>query len=216
MRRHDMQQPGEKNHGRDFNASNLDQPWENPPASQHRETEYDEYPDGGRGVYTREPFAGGRALVHQGRRSWDGFERDSRLTANLPANHSPSMNAEDDDSADVYEQASDSWIPDNENANTVDYDPGSWNAAQRTRMDDELSDERIRRWICERLSDVPALGDNDIYVEVRDHEVTLTGHVDTRSEKYLAEEVVESVGGIAGINNRLEVASADFPMQRSE
>ncbi|HEX4337570.1 MAG TPA: BON domain-containing protein [Polyangiaceae bacterium] len=65
------------------------------------------------------------------------------------------------------------------------------------------SDDRIREDACERLtydSDVDA---SDVTVTVSNGEVTLSGEVENRHQKRLAEDLVEDVNGVRDVHNRL-------------
>jgi hypothetical protein len=68
------------------------------------------------------------------------------------------------------------------------------------------SDERIREDVSERLEEHGDVDASDITVEVSDREVTLEGTVEDRRTKRLAEDVAESVRGVADVHNRLRVA----------
>jgi hypothetical protein len=67
------------------------------------------------------------------------------------------------------------------------------------------SDERIREDVCERLAYHPTIDATDIEIVVKDGEVTLSGTVDERRAKRLAEEVVEDVRGVVDVHNQLRV-----------
>lgn len=69
------------------------------------------------------------------------------------------------------------------------------------------SDERISEEICQLLTDDDRIDARGIEVSVNDGEVTLSGNVPERRMKWLAEEVIESVGGVREVNNRLKGAS---------
>jgi osmotically-inducible protein OsmY len=47
-----------------------------------------------------------------------------------------------------------------------------------------------------------------VEVEVEGGEVTLTGHVEDRDARWLAEDVVESVAGVSLVHNRLRAAAS--------
>ena len=66
-------------------------------------------------------------------------------------------------------------------------------------------DERIRDDIYERLTDDHHIDARAIAVEVNQGNVTLTGTVVERRMRYAAEDLVESVMGVANINNQLGV-----------
>lgn len=67
------------------------------------------------------------------------------------------------------------------------------------------SDERIREDVCERLTEHHEVDASDVEVEVRGGEVTLTGAVSHRSQKIIAEQIAESVGGVVDIHNQIRV-----------
>lgn len=67
------------------------------------------------------------------------------------------------------------------------------------------SDERIKELICQKLCDDPEIDASNIEVEVKDAHVTLTGAVDGKFEKYLAEDLVENVSGVSMIENFIRV-----------
>jgi osmotically-inducible protein OsmY len=68
------------------------------------------------------------------------------------------------------------------------------------------SDATIREEICESLTDNPDLDASGIEVTVEGGEVTLTGTVDSRDARWLAEDLVESVAGVRDVHNQLRVA----------
>lgn len=67
------------------------------------------------------------------------------------------------------------------------------------------SDDRIREDINDRLTDHPYLDASDIDVVVSNGEVTLTGMVDNRNAKRMAEDIAEEVSGVSNVENRLRV-----------
>jgi osmotically-inducible protein OsmY len=94
---------------------------------------------------------------------------------------------------------------------------GDEEAERRRRMDEQRqryrgkgpkgyrrSDERIREDINDRLSE-GYLDASDIEVAVQNSEVTLTGTVNSRSDKRRAEDIAEYVTGVTNVENRLRV-----------
>lgn len=80
------------------------------------------------------------------------------------------------------------------------------------------SDERIRDDVSDRLSDNDWLDASDIEVDVRDGEVTLSGTVESRYAKRLAEDLAESCSGVSNVQNNLRVKgrhSAGFGSEMS-
>jgi hypothetical protein len=67
------------------------------------------------------------------------------------------------------------------------------------------SDERISDEVHERLTDDPWLDASAIQVEVRDGEVSLSGHVENREAKHRAERLVEDLSGVRHVQNNLRV-----------
>ena len=67
------------------------------------------------------------------------------------------------------------------------------------------SDDRIKEIVCDVLCDNPELDASNIEVEVRDSEVILSGEVDDRHAKRLAEDLAENVTGVANVQNRIHI-----------
>jgi len=66
-------------------------------------------------------------------------------------------------------------------------------------------DDRIREDVCERLTFHPDIDAVEIEVTVKDGEVTLTGAVDDRHTKRMAEDVAENVSGVKDVKNQVQV-----------
>ena len=71
----------------------------------------------------------------------------------------------------------------------------------------QRSDDRIRDEVCELLSEHEAIDASEIEVAVAEAEVTLSGNVDNRRTRRLAEDVAESVRGVRDVHNRLKATS---------
>src|SRR5437764_2488082 len=69
----------------------------------------------------------------------------------------------------------------------------------------QRSDERIREDVCERLTYDERVDATDIEVEVREGVVRLSGTVDDRYAKRIAEDVAESVRGIRDVENQIRI-----------
>lgn len=70
----------------------------------------------------------------------------------------------------------------------------------------QRSDERIRDEVCERLTMDHDIDATDIEVTVTDGVVTLSGNVNERQAKRLAEDLCESIHGVKDVENQLRVA----------
>jgi hypothetical protein len=75
------------------------------------------------------------------------------------------------------------------------------------------SDERITEEICERLLQHGQIDASDVTINVSNGEVTLSGTVDTRTEKRLAEDMVESCPGVKEVRNNLRVKGREQEQQ---
>jgi osmotically-inducible protein OsmY len=69
------------------------------------------------------------------------------------------------------------------------------------------TDDRIREEVCERLLHDPDVDASEIEVQVQDGQVILTGTADSRDEKWLAEDIAESVAGVKNVVNKLKASS---------
>jgi hypothetical protein len=69
------------------------------------------------------------------------------------------------------------------------------------------SDERIREDVSERLEDHPDIDASNIEVMVKDGEVTLTGWVNNRRAKRLAEDVAEQSRSVKDVHNQIRVTT---------
>lgn len=106
---------------------------------------------------------------------------------------------------------------------------GDREAVRRRRLDEKRarrrgrgpknyrrSDERIREDINDRLSDQDYLDASEIEVGVSGGEVTLSGTVETRYDKRLAEDIAESVSGVTHVQNNLRVEYRGGTTERTD
>jgi osmotically-inducible protein OsmY len=70
------------------------------------------------------------------------------------------------------------------------------------------SDDRIREDINDRLTDYDYIDATNINVEVTGGEVVLTGTVESRYEKRLAEDIAEDCSGVRNVENRLRISQS--------
>jgi hypothetical protein len=71
------------------------------------------------------------------------------------------------------------------------------------------SDERILEEVSDRLTQDHDVDASEIEVTVADGQVTLTGTVNSRHQKRIAEDVAESCSGVVDVHNRLRVADRE-------
>jgi len=91
------------------------------------------------------------------------------------------------------------------------YGQSNWRQQQQGRFSGrgpkgyQRSDDRIKEDVCERLTHHGDLDASEIEVQVRSGEVTLTGSVDERNAKRMAEELAENVSGVKDVHNQIRV-----------
>jgi hypothetical protein len=86
-----------------------------------------------------------------------------------------------------------------------EFEMGRRNFAGRGPKGYKRSDDRICEDVCELLTRHPDVDASDIEVKVTDREVMLTGTVDDRYAKRLAEDIAEQVSGVAEVHNQIRV-----------
>jgi osmotically-inducible protein OsmY len=79
----------------------------------------------------------------------------------------------------------------------------------------QRSDERIRELVCEALTDDGEIDATRIEVTVKGGEVTLTGAIEDRRMKRLAEDCVEQVPGVKDVHNQLRIGESSTAADRS-
>jgi osmotically-inducible protein OsmY len=92
-------------------------------------------------------------------------------------------------------------------------DQGSYNERYPQRMNYagrgpkgyKRSDERIREEVCERLTQHPDIDASNVDINVSNGVVTLSGTVNDRSEKRIAEDIAEGVHGAHDVQNQIRV-----------
>jgi hypothetical protein len=82
---------------------------------------------------------------------------------------------------------------------------GERNYAGRGPRGYQRSDERIKEDVCEVLTAHGGVDASHIDVRVENGEVTLTGHVDDRNQKRMAEDAVDDVFSVRDVHNQLRV-----------
>jgi hypothetical protein len=72
------------------------------------------------------------------------------------------------------------------------------------------SDDRIREDVSEELFRNPEIDASEIEIQTQNGEVTLTGKVEDRHQKRLAEDIAERVSGVTDVHNQLKVDKGFF------
>ena len=79
----------------------------------------------------------------------------------------------------------------------------------------QRSDDRIEEDVNQALTDHPGVDATDIEVKVKHGEVTLTGTVENRRAKRMAEDAADSVRGVRDVHNRLRLRD-HVPAERGQ
>jgi osmotically-inducible protein OsmY len=74
----------------------------------------------------------------------------------------------------------------------------------------QRSDDRIREDVSEELWRNPEIDASEIEIQVQNGEVTLTGKVEDRHQKRLAEDLAERCSGVRDVHNQLKVDRGFF------
>ena len=74
----------------------------------------------------------------------------------------------------------------------------------------QRSDDRIREEVSDRLSEHGDIDASELEVQVNNGEVTLTGFVDDRQQKRMAEDIAEQISGVKDVHNQLKVHEHQF------
>jgi osmotically-inducible protein OsmY len=69
----------------------------------------------------------------------------------------------------------------------------------------QRSDERIREEVSDRMTEHGGIDASELEVQVSNGEVTLTGFVDDRQQKRMAEDLAEQISGVRDVHNQLRV-----------
>lgn len=77
---------------------------------------------------------------------------------------------------------------------------------QRRVRAESLSDERLQRKVCERLTAAPEIDSSEITVKVRNRDVSLEGAVPSLRMKNAAGACAEWVLGIEQVHNLLQIS----------
>jgi hypothetical protein len=72
------------------------------------------------------------------------------------------------------------------------------------------SDERVREDVSEVLFRDPEIDATEVEVQVQNGEVTLTGKVEDRHQKRLAEDIAEQIPGVTDVHNQLKIDRGFF------
>lgn len=85
--------------------------------------------------------------------------------------------------------------------------------AQQPAENKPVEDLQIQTAVLEAFNRSPDLGGKSIVVKVQDKMVTLSGTVDTPTQRSGAEQAAQAVDGVTGVTNNLTVANPQAPAE---
>lgn len=85
--------------------------------------------------------------------------------------------------------------------------------SQPPQEDKPVEDLRIQAAVLEAFNRSPDVGGKSIDVKVQDRIVTLSGTVDTPTQRNGAEQAARAVDGVAGVTNNLNVTNTQVPAE---
>jgi osmotically-inducible protein OsmY len=140
----------------------------------------------------------------------ENYNRDRDQHRNFPNSEGGYYNdrSRGENERSWWDRASDevsSWFGGDESGRGRPSDDRSGGHRGRGPKNYTRSDDRIKEDINDRLTDHRHLDASDIDVEVQNGEVTLTGFVNSRRDKRMAEDIVEDISGVKNVENRLRV-----------
>jgi osmotically-inducible protein OsmY len=159
---------------------------------------------GGRGGY-----GGGYGSRRTGGYDYDA-DREFTLGSDYPTSERGFRGSERGSDRGWWDKTTDevaSWFGDEEAERRREQDERLARHRGRGPRNYTRSDDRIREDLNDRLTDNPYLDASDIEVEVLNGEVTLTGTVDSRWAKRMAEDIAEDVSGVRNVENRIRYSS---------
>ena len=187
-------QYGDQGYGREYGREGIG--WQNRQSGQHFTHSHEAYGEGqsdwqrdAGGGYWGQGAGGGQGIGGSG--AWRQ-ERSGDWDAQGHGGHGPSW--EGSGGGTRYSAA------------------GSWMAGPhsgRGPQGYQRSDARIEEDVCEHLTHHGMLDATGIQVRVENGEVTLTGTVESRQAKRLAEDILDSISGVKDVHNQLRVQRRD-------
>lgn len=161
---------------------------------------------GGGGRSGREPGFTDLAFGSGFGSGYEGRDRSGRTAGWETGNPGPRGRGRDE--RGFFERAGDeiaSWFGDDDASRRRHQDERSGEHRGRGPKGYQRSDERIRDDVNDRLTEDPHIDASEIDVSVSSREVTLSGTVRDRFSKRHAEDIAESVSGVAHVQNNLRV-----------
>lgn len=147
-----------------------------------------------RGMYGNQglhnPATSSLSRQRETQRVWDSGRESGHRNENY------GNSGHDDHDRNVFERASD-WLSEKA-GRFVGKGPKGYKRA----------DDRIHDDVCDALARHPHIDASEIEVVVKEGEVTLTGTIDSRQAKRLAEDVSERCSGVRDVHNQIRVANA--------
>ncbi len=93
--------------------------------------------------------------------------------------------------------------------NNLDVNPSAERNPDEARLAERVADLELKTMVSDALSKNTEVGDKHIEAEVKNRMVTLSGTVDTASQKHAAEQTAWQVPGVQGVQDNVNATNAD-------
>jgi hyperosmotically inducible protein len=92
--------------------------------------------------------------------------------------------------------------------NNLGVNPSAERNVETERLGERVADLEIKTLVSDALSKNAEVGEKRVETEVKNRVVTLSGSVETASQKYVAEQIAWQVPGVQGVKDNLTTANA--------
>ncbi len=92
--------------------------------------------------------------------------------------------------------------------NNLDVNPSAERNPETERLGERVADLEIKTLVSDALSKSAEVGEKRIETEVKNRVVTLSGSVETTSQKYAVEQIAWQIPGVQGVKNNLNTTNA--------
>ena len=100
--------------------------------------------------------------------------------------------------------------------NNLGVNPSAERNPETERLGERVADLEIKTLVSDALSKNGEVGEQRVETEVKNRVVTLSGSVETASQKYTAEQVAWQVPGVQGVKDNLSTTNAQATLESAD
>ena len=100
--------------------------------------------------------------------------------------------------------------------NNLGVNPSAERNLETERLGERVADLEIKTLVSDALSKNGEVGEQRVETEVKNRVVTLSGSVETASQKYTAEQVAWQVPGVQGVKDNLSTTNAQATLESAD